>query len=158
MVKEILLLGDSLLYEKCAPIRQEELAEIQPVVQDLHDTLFAFRKEYKMGCGIAASQIGIRKRLFYIHINEPLVVINPVLTFPEEELAEVLDDCMSFPNLRVRVYRYKKVHLSYMDMNWEKQKLCAEGDFAALIQHEYDHLDGVLAIMRAVDNRSFFLK
>ena len=71
---------------------------------------------------------------------------------------EIMDDCMSFPNLLVKVKRYAKCHIIYRDMEWNKQEMVLEGDLSELLQHEYDHLDGILATMRAIDNRSFFVK
>jgi peptide deformylase len=71
---------------------------------------------------------------------------------------EVMDDCMSFPHLLVRVQRYKKCKITYRDMKWQKQEMVLEGDLSELLQHEYDHLDGILATMRAVDTRSFYIK
>jgi peptide deformylase len=71
---------------------------------------------------------------------------------------EVLDDCMSFPNLLVKVKRYKKCTVQYLDMNWIPHTMVLEDDLSELIQHEYDHLDGILATMRAIDNKSFIIK
>ena len=68
----------------------------------------------------------------------------------------VMDDCMSFPGLLVKVERYRECHISYYDMNWKRQNMHLTGDLAELIQHEYDHLDGILATMRAIDEKSFF--
>ena len=69
----------------------------------------------------------------------------------------LLDDCMSFPGLMVRVERYRHAVITYLDENLKPQSMELAGDYAELLQHEYDHLDGILATMRAVDNQSFFL-
>lgn len=158
MVREILLLGDLRLYEKSAAVKEEELGELSDVVADLHDTLFDFRKKYGCGRAIAAPQIGVAKRLVYMHINEPVAFINPVVHFPDAELMEVMDDCMSFPELLVRVLRHCRCRIEYHDLAWKPCVMELEGDLSELLQHECDHLDGVLATMRAADNRSFFLK
>jgi peptide deformylase len=71
---------------------------------------------------------------------------------------EVMDDCMSFPNLLVKVKRYKKAVIKYKDLEWKDRQMNLEGDLSELLQHEYDHLDGILATMRAIDNKSFFVK
>jgi peptide deformylase len=68
---------------------------------------------------------------------------------------EVWDDCMSFPNLLVKVLRHKKLSISFFDLNGEHQTWHLENDMAELIQHEYDHLDGILATQKAIDNQSF---
>ena len=68
---------------------------------------------------------------------------------------ELWDDCMSFPNLLVKVKRHKVLTISYLDENWQPQTWQVEDTISELIQHEYDHLDGVLCTMRAIDNQSF---
>ena len=108
MVREILLLGNPKLYQVSAEIDKEEMGTIKAVVDDLHDTLMDYRKKYGVGRAIAAPQIGIFKRLIYMQIDQPVVFINPVLHFEDDELMEVLDDCMSFPGLLVKVKRYKR--------------------------------------------------
>jgi peptide deformylase len=158
MVREILLLGDPRLYEVSAPVERDELPRLRSAVADLRDTLFAFRAKYGCGRAIAAPQIGVAKRLVYMEIEEPFVFINPVLTFPDGELMEVLDDCMSFPHLLVRVMRHRRCRIDYFDMDWKACSLELEGDLSELLQHEYDHLDGVLAVMRAIDGKSFYDK
>ena len=158
MKKEILLLGNEELYQISKTLKKDEIENIKSIVQDLHDTLLDFREKYHAGRAIAAPQIGIKKRLLYMFIDKPVIFINPVLEFPDDEMMEVLDDCMSFPNLLVKVMRHKRCRIKYLDMNWEEQVMSLEGDLAELLQHEYDHLDGILATMRAIDNKSFIIK
>ena len=83
--------------------------------------------------------------------------INPSLSFPDGETYELLDDCMSFPGLLVRERRHRRAVLRYTDTDGEARELRLEGDLSELLQHEYDHLDGILATMRAVDGKSFYL-
>jgi len=158
MKKEILLLGNEELYQISEPLKKDEIENIKFIVQSLHDTLLDFREKYHAGRAIAAPQIGIKKRLLYMFIDKPVIFINPVLEFPDNELMEVLDDCMSFPNLLVKVKRHKRCKIKYLDMDWKEQMMYLEGDLAELLQHEYDHLDGILATMRAIDNKSFVIK
>ena len=68
---------------------------------------------------------------------------------------KVWDDCMSFPNLLVKVMRHKKLTITFYNLKWQKQTWFLEDDLAELLQHEYDHLDGILATQRAIDQRSF---
>jgi len=131
---------------------------IKKTVSDLHDTLIDFRKKYNAGRAIAAPQIGVFKRLIYMYIDKPIVFINPVLKFDNKEMIDVIDDCMSFPNLLVKVKRYKECSVMYKDINFVDKTLNFKGDLSELIQHEYDHLDGILATMRAIDNKSFYIK
>lgn len=158
MIKDILLLGNPQLYEISEPIKTNELNAMKEVVADLHDTLFEYRRVHGVGRAIAAPQIGIKKRLIYMYIDHAVVFINPVLIFPDNEKFEVLDDCMSFPNLLIKVMRYKKAIIKYRDSEWNECEMELIGDLSELLQHEYDHLDGKLATMRAIDNKSFFLK
>lgn len=158
MKRDILLLGNEELYQISEPVKQDEIESIKSVVQDLHDTLMDFREKYHAGRAIAAPQIGVKKRLLYMFIDEPVVFINPVLEFPDNEMMEVLDDCMSFPNLLVKVMRHKRCRIKYLDMNWKEPVMSLEGDLSELLQHEFDHLDGILATMRAIDNKSFVIK
>jgi len=157
-IREILQLGNPRLYEVSQEIRREELDDLQIVIADLHDTLIDFRNKYKAGLAIAAPQIGVMKRLIYMHIGTPVVFINPQLVNKSEELIEVWDDCMCFPDLLVKVRRHKKCRIEYLDQNWNKSDLFLGGDMAELLQHEYDHLDGILAVSRAIDNQSFALR
>jgi peptide deformylase len=117
--------------------------------------MFDFHKKYGFGKGIAAPQIGILKRLVYIHRDEPLVMINPEISERSDEIFEVWDNCMSFPNLLVRINRHRSVTVRYLDDQWERREIKAENEYSELLQHEIDHLDGILATMRAVDGRSF---
>lgn len=158
MERTILLLGDPALYEVSEPVTEEELPQLRGVVEDLHDTLMAFRRKYHAGRAIAAPQIGVRKRLLYMCIDHPVVFLNPVLEPLGTETMEVMDDCMSFPGLLVKVQRARRCRIRYRDMDWNEQEMVLEGDLSELLLHEYDHLDGILATMRAMDSRSYFLK
>ena len=157
MVREILKLGNPKLYEVCGEVTNEEREMVKEWVNDLHDTLMDYRKTYGAGRAVAAPQIGVPKRLLYMYTDRPYVFINPVLTFPDEEMYELVDDCMSFPGLMVRVSRHRRADIRYLDENFEPRVMHLEGDLSELLQHEYDHLDGILATMRAVDNKSLIL-
>lgn len=117
-----------------------------------------FRKKYGFGRAIAAPQIGVFKRLIYMHIDKPVVFINPTLHFEDAEFIEVLDDCMSFPDLLVKVKRHKRSTIQFKSMDFNDNSMKLEDDLSELIQHEYDHLDGILTTMRAIDGKSFCLK
>jgi peptide deformylase len=157
-VKEILLLGNRNLYEVSEAIKEEDLKELPPVVEDLHDTLLDFRKRHGAGRAIAAPQIGCMKRLIYLFIHEPVVFINPRLEDLSREMIEVWDDCMCFPDLLVRVQRHKECTVRFKDLEWKTGTMVLCDDLSELLQHEHDHLDGVLAVSRAMDGRSFALR
>ena len=158
MEREILLLGDPRLYERCTEVTREELDALRPVWEDMFDCIRGIRQRYGFGRAIAAPQIGVSKRLICILTDRPYVIINPQLEFVGDETMELLDDCMSFPNLLVRVRRWRHCILRYRDENWEAQEKRMDDDMSELIQHEYDHLDGILATMRAIDDKSFVMK
>lgn len=158
MERKILLLGDPRLYEISEEVRKEELEKLRPVFEDMFDCIKGIRRDYGFGRAIAAPQIGVMKRLICILTDKPYVIINPTLEFLGDEMMELMDDCMSFPNLLVRVRRYRHCILRYKDENWEDQEMPMDDDMSELIQHEYDHLDGILATMRAIDNKAFVMK
>jgi peptide deformylase len=157
-VREILLLGNPKLYEVCDPIREDELPSLDPVVQDLHDTMIDFRDRYGLGRAIAAPQIGMMKRIVYTFIDRPTIFINPTIDQKSEEMFEMWDDCMSFPELVVRVKRHKRCRITFRNENWAEQRIDLDEDLGELLQHEVDHLDGILAVQRAIDERSFGLR
>ncbi len=157
-VREILLLGNPKLFEMCEPVQETEIEQIRPIIQDLHDTLMAFRQKHNAGRAIAAPQIGALKRLVYMHIGEPVVFINPVLDLKSPEMMELWDDCMSFPDLLVKVHRHQRCRITYRDENWRERHMALAEDLSELLQHEVDHLDGILAVQRAIDHKSFALR
>lgn len=157
--REILLLGNPRLHEVCEPVRRSELDDIRGIVTDLHDTMMAFREHYGVGRAIAAPQIGVVKRLVYMHVDgESTVFINPELFDCSDEMIELWDDCMSFPDLLVRVRRHRTCRIRFRNLEWEGRELLLEDDLSELLQHECDHLDGILAVARAIDARSFALR
>ena len=157
MIRPILKLGDPRLYERSAPVTEEDRPQLAGWVEDLHDTLMEYRRVHGAGRAVAAPQIGVFKRLLYLYIDAPTVFVNPTMSFPDGETYTLLDDCMSFPGLVVRVERYKRAVIRYTDLAGRACEMALEGDLSELLQHEYDHLDGILATMRAVDNKSFYL-
>ena len=158
MEGKILLLGDPRLYQVSQEVAFEELEGLRPTFEDLFDCIQGIRRDYGFGRAIAAPQIGVMKRLICMMTDRRRVILNPRLEFVGEELMELMDDCMSFPGLLVRVRRHRRCILRYRDENWEPRELEMADGMAELIQHEYDHLDGILATMRAVDNKSLVMR
>jgi peptide deformylase len=152
---DLLLLGDPRLYEKCAPVLPSELPLVPGWVADMDNVMKEIRLKYNFGRAIAAPQLGIMKRLVYMNIDKPVVFINPELQDLSEEKFELWDDCMSFPNLLVKVKRHQSLAINYLDENWQPRSWKMEGSLSELLQHECDHLDGILCTMRAVDDKSF---
>lgn len=154
-LSDLLLLGDPRLYETCTPVKKAELPLVKEWVANLYNVMKDIRAKYNFGRAIAAPQLGIMKRLIYMKIEKPVVFINPEFSFMSDEKFELWDDCMSFPNLLVKVKRHKKITLKYLDENWQPREWTMEDGLSELLQHEYDHLDGILCTMRAIDSRSF---
>jgi peptide deformylase len=82
-------------------------------------------------------------------------LVNPQIIWGSDSQMELWDDCFSFPDLMVRVSRAAQVRVEYQDDGGVKQTLEAEGDLSELLQHEIDHLDGILAVQRAVSPQAF---
>ena len=154
-LNDLLLLGDPRLYETCKPVLEQELPQVEGWVADLHNVMQEIRTKYRFGRAIAAPQLGIMKRLIYMDIDRPVVFINPRFSDLSEEMFELWDDCMSFPHLLVKVKRHKSLKVHYLDEHWQQQEWEIEGSLSELLQHEYDHLNGILCTMRAIDDKSF---
>jgi peptide deformylase len=154
-LNDILQLGNPLLYQVCEPVYKHELPLVTEWVSDLNNAMNEIREKYNFGRAIAAPQLGIMKRLFYMNIDTPIVFINPELVNLSEEQFELWDDCMCFPNLLVKVKRHVSLTVNYVNEQWEPRSLEVTGSRSELIQHEYDHLDGILCTMRAINSNSF---
>lgn len=154
-LEDVLLLGDPRLYETCAPVEPSELESLKPIVAGMANVILEFRAKYNAGRAIAAPQVGVMKRLIVMNMDKPIAIINPILYDCSEEMMELWDDCMSFPNLLVRLQRHRRCKMKFRDLDWKEQVWELKDDLSELMQHEFDHLDGILAIHRAIDNQSF---
>jgi peptide deformylase len=148
--RRILQLGDPLLRAVSAPVGDP--AEAAGVFQDLRDTLHEFQRTHGFGRGISAVQIGEPKRLIYIELEGHAYCLrNPEFEWQSDEKFQLWDDCFSFPDLLVRLERSLAVRIRFSNDAGEVERLEARGAFSELLQHEIDHLDGILAIDRALD-------
>ncbi len=154
-LNDLLLLGDDRLYQRSEDVQIEEKELIVNWVGDLDNVMNEIRSKYNFGRGIAAPQLGIMKRLIYVNIDRPWIIVNPTFSYKSEEMFEVWDDCMCFPQLFVKVLRHKEIEMQYLDENLTPQSIMLKDDLAELLQHEYDHLDGILCTMRTIDDKSF---
>ena len=151
--RRILQLGDPLLRRISNAVAKPGAAE--PVLRDLRDTLHEFRRTHGFGRGISAVQIGVLERVIYMEFEgAPYSVVNPEWEFTSAEKFRLWDDCFSFPDLLVWLERSESVRLRYSDEHGASRVLEARGAFSELIQHEMDHLEGILAIDRALDKNS----
>lgn len=153
-VKEILQLGNPSLRMKCNEVRQFGTAELSRLIRDLRDTLYDFKERKGFGRGIAAPQINVMQRVVFTHVHEPLALINPIIIKRSARQISLWDDCFSFPDLLVKLKRNYAIDVRYQNEAGKEQALTAEDGFSELLQHEIDHLDGVLAIDRAIDSHA----
>jgi peptide deformylase len=149
--REILQLGDPALHRVCAGVDTRAPSSVQ-LVRDLADTLSAFREAHGFGRAIAAPQVGALARVIVVVVpgGFQAALHNPTIDARSDETFELWDDCFSFPELMVRVRRNVRVAVSYDDEHGARRSIDAEGDLSELLQHEIDHLDGVLATERAI--------
>lgn len=156
-MRRILELGDDTLRRVSAPARG--LGEIRRVMRDLEDTLADFRRRHGFGRGISAIQIGEPLRLIFLEVSgRRYELINPVFVEKSSETFEMWDDCFSFPDLMVRLRRHTRVVIEYENPEGGLQRLEAEHALSELIQHEMDHLDGVLAVDHARSSRDLMTR
>lgn len=156
-VRDILLLGNPLLWQPCAPVTPAT-PEVNETLHELAATLADFREKRGFGRAIAAPQIGKLHRVIFMNVGEPRALLNPTITWKSEEEMELWDDCFSFPDLLVRVRRSVEVKVRYFDERGAERELSAKNQLAELLQHEIDHVDGILATDRALDARSFAMR
>lgn len=157
-VRPILQLGTPSLHALSTPVAADERGGLADAVRDLHDTMAEFQRERGWGRAIAAPQLGVNRRIVCLNIDRPLTLYNPVLDRHAERTMEYWEDCMSFPNLLVRIAVPVACRLRYRDDDWNEVEVMLTDDYAALLQHEVDHLDGVLATQRALDDRSLAIR
>ncbi len=157
-IHRIRLLGDPVLRTRCEPIAKPSSAAVRVVVDDLRETLRDWQSRFGSGRAIAAPQIGAPVRVVYVEMERPWPLINPEIVDIGTEDFSVWDDCFSFPNLLVRVQRAYRVRVRYQDVKGVSHEVDLAGDRAELLQHEIDHLDGVLAVDRAHGADPFCLR
>ena len=153
---DVLLLGDPRLRVRSAEVDRYDAASFDA----LASTLDAFRKKHGFGRAISAPQIGVARRFIAMNLGQgPFFIVNPVITVRSEETFTMWDDCMSFPDLLVRVRRAKTLSLDYCDEQGKAQSWKdVDQPIAELLQHEIDHLDGILAVDRAVDRYALVMR
>jgi len=154
-VHRIRLLGDPILRVKCDPVKNVRSAAVRMVADDLQETLRDLKARHGFGRGLAAPQVGAPLRLVYLEVDAPTWLVNPEIVDIGNSDFLVWDDCFSIPNLLVRVQRAFRIKVRYKDLAGKEHELEAEKDLAELLQHEIDHLDGVLAVDRATGGDPF---
>jgi peptide deformylase len=152
-IREIVRDGHPTLRKVAKKVDPKEISDplFQQLIDDMFETMYA-----APGVGLAAPQVNVSKRFFVIDVHEdehePAVVINPKIENAEEEV-ELTEGCLSVPGMVGEIVRFKRVAVTGLDRNGEKIRLEGEGLFAQCLQHEIDHLNGVLYIDKARDVR-----
>lgn len=145
--RRILQLGDPTLRSVSEAV---EPRGARLLLRDLDATLAAFRSRTGWGRGISAVQIGELYRVIFLRVDGAAYeLINPRYTWQSPAEFELWDDCFSFPNLMVRLKRHEAVRIAYQGSDGSARELEASGAMSELVQHEMDHLDGILAVDRA---------
>jgi peptide deformylase len=155
-VRRIRQLGDPVLRVRCERVQDPKSPAARLLADDLRDTLRTAKKRYRMGRAMAAPQIGAPVRIVFVELDKKRwVMVNPEIMDVGSDDFTVWDDCFSFPNLLVRVNRAHAITVSYADLKGKTQTLDLKGPMAELLQHEIDHLDGILAVDRAMGSDPF---
>lgn len=160
-VRRVLKMGDPLLFQAAEPVQAFDTPELHALIGDMFDTMAALN-----GAGLAAPQIGVSRRvvIFGVEANprypdaEPVpttVLINPVIEVLTEQSEDGWEGCLSVPGLRGLVSRYTRLRYSGFDQSGTPLTREAQGFHARVVQHECDHLDGILYPMRLKDMRLF---
>jgi peptide deformylase len=155
-ILKVARMGHPVLVRPAEPVRPDELggARIQALIDDMIETMHDER-----GVGLAAPQVHESLRLFVMEPPPPeggdddtlRVLVNPVLTFPDDERMQLWEGCLSIPGIRGRTERRVEVRVECLDRTGAKQRLTFRDFAAAVVQHETDHLDGILFLQRMPD-------
>ncbi len=156
MILPIRAYGDPILHEQAKPVPGNS-AELQQFIDSMILTM-----KHADGAGLAAPQVGKQLRIFVADLTgalsllpedeqpvvppQPMVCINPQLIFSSREKAEFEEGCLSIPNLPITIKRPNRIQLRYLDRNFKQQEIEGTGPVASVLQHENDHLDGILHI------------
>jgi len=165
-IKTVLKMGEPLLLQKAEPVTQFHTAELHSLIQDLEDTM-----AHMNGAGIAAPQIGVSLQVVifgqksasdYINPRYPdadivpyTVLINPTLTPVTDEMDDGWEGCLSVPGMRGIVPRYSRLHYTGFDQFGQSIDRLVSGFHARVVQHECDHLFGILYPMRIKNLKDF---
>ena len=154
-IRPILQLGDPRLRQTCAVVSDPSAPGVHAVVRDLADTLAQAREATGYGRAIAAPQIGVLERIVVLRLpGEPIwALVNPVVVARSAETYRVWDACLSFLCIFMQVERHRTVTVRYSDLDGVGHEVHAGAarDLSELLQHELDHLDGILCLDRVPD-------
>lgn len=155
-IRAVLQLGNPALRQAAAPVADPGSPVVAAILTDLADTLAHWKATTTYGRGIAAPQIGVSQRIVFLNMDggSPWPLINPEIVACSPQTMVVWDACLSFLCIFFQVTRHRSVQVRYQDPAGAWHDLHAEGDLSELLQHEIDHLDGILAVDRMTDVRT----
>ncbi len=144
----ITMCGDNILRKKASKIKEID-DNIVGIITDMFETM-----RNANGVGLAANQIGLDKQIFVVDVSpvegfekyKPIAMINPRIISRSDETISMEEGCLSIPELRAEVIRPKSIFISFFDVNMKEHTIEADELFARVIQHEHDHLQGILFI------------
>jgi peptide deformylase len=159
-VRPVLRMGDPVLQQVAVPVERFGTTELRALIADMDDTMRALN-----GAGLAAPQIGVSLRVVIFEVQSNpryrnaesvpyTVLINPVLELLDDEQEDGWEGCLSVPGLRGLVPRYRRLHYRGFDASGVAIDRTVENFHARVVQHEVDHLDGILYPMRMTDLRN----
>lgn len=137
------------LRQKCEKVDKVD-DKLRRFLDDMLETMYVDK-----GCGLAAPQVGVTKRIIVVDDNpsdddksarNPMYLINPEIIWRSEEKVLFNEGCLSLPNQRAEVERHERVRVHYIDYNGNEKEILADDLLAIILQHEIDHLDGILYI------------
>jgi peptide deformylase len=164
-IREVAIAGKPILKKICKPVENPTSAEILRLVQDMKETMLKYK-----AIGISAPQVFVSKRiLIFMHIEQNdseeyiktdrlQVLINPVIEPIDDEKITEMEGCISIPDTRIEISRYKQISYSGIDENGIHISDIANGYTARIIQHEMDHLNGILMIDHMTSDHRISLK
>ena len=140
---------DKVLRQKCERVKKVD-DELRRLLDDMLETMYVDK-----GCGLAAPQVGVTKRIIVLDPNpsdedlsarQPMYLINPEIIWKSEEMVLFNEGCLSLPDQRAEVERHEKIRVHYTDYDGKEQEILADELLSIILQHEIDHLDGILYI------------
>jgi len=148
-VLKIIKYPSDILLQKLQPVENFD-SDLKYIVRDMFETMYAYN-----GIGLAANQVGINKRIVVVDVSSkeerkvlPIALINPKIVNYSKKKQVAEEGCLSFPGFFEKVVRSLSVEVEYYDINGKRQRIIAEGLLARVLQHEIDHINGIVFVKR----------
>jgi len=148
-VLKIVKYPSDILLQKLQPVENFD-SDLKYIVKDMFETMYAYN-----GIGLAANQVGINKRIVVVDVSLreerkvlPIALINPQIVNYSKKKQVAEEGCLSFPGFFEKVVRSLSVEVEYYDINGKRQRIIAEGLLARVLQHEIDHINGIVFVKR----------